>query len=205
MATYNLDLGNLVVTDVSVVSGENRTEEELHDSAVKGAKRLLLEVLKQPVVRKRGKNESATSVVQLPVPVMRLPREKAPPKPKALTPWEKFALKKGIALNRKRDPKQWNEARQEWVDRYGKRRRETDEKFDWIREVKSDYVAQEEGGDPFLDERRTKKARLEKAGKNMERNQRRAAREKDEVSHLDQAARSLATASNGKFSKTAKK
>lgn len=204
MASYQLDLGHLLISDISVISGEQRTEEELQHSAERGAKQLFREVLEQGTVRKRKGEESATTVTQLPVPVMRIPREKAPPKPKALTPWEKFALKKGIALNRKRDKRTWDEARQEWVDRYGKRHREVVEAKDWIREMKPDYVAKEDGGDPFLDERRTKKAKMEKQKANEEKNKKRAAREKAEMGHLDHAARNLATASNGKFAKKKK-
>ena len=206
MATYQVDVGHLVIADVSVVSGERRSEAELHDSATKGTRQLLIEVMKQPMLKRKGKaNEAVGEVVQLPAPVMRIPREKAPPKPKALTPWEKFALKKGIALNRKRDSKMWDEAKQEWIDRYGKRRRESERETDWLREVKDDYVAAEEGGDPFLDERRKKKTRLDKQKSNELKNKKRASYEKAELSHLDSVSRNLATASLGKFDKKAKK
>ena len=202
MSSYQLDLGHLVIGDVSVISGEKRTEAELLASAQRGAKQLFREVLDQSkTLKKRRGEESATSVTQLPVPVMRIPREKAPPKPKALTPWEKYAEKKGINLDRKKEKRTWDEAKSEWIDRYGKRHREHTDSKDWIKEMKQDYVAKEDGGDPFLDERRTKKAKADKMLENQKKTQNRAAREKTELGHLDAAARGLATASNGKFAK----
>lgn len=208
MAEYHLDVGLLAVTDAAVVSGPRRTEAELLEAATKGVKMVLNECLQLPKTIKKGKFEGAGEMVQLPIPATKLPREKAPPKVKPLTAWEKFAVKKGIALNRKKNNKVFDEERQIWKDRYGKRAREDKEKFDWLREVRPSYVAKEDGGDPFLDERREKKARLDKQSKNQEHNKRRSehvTRAREEVSHLTHVARHLSTASNGKFEKAAQK
>jgi regulator of ribosome biosynthesis len=208
MSEYHLDVGLLAVTEVSVVSGPRRTEEELLESATRGAKHLVSECIALPKTVKKGKFEGAAELVQLPQPVMKLPREKAPPKAKPLSAWEKFALKKGIALNRKKSNRMFDEERQEWRDKWGKRAREDERSHDWLREVKSNYVAAEDGGDPFLDERREKQARLGKQKKNEEHNRRRAElvqKTRDETAHLAAVARSLATASNGKFEKNAQR
>lgn len=208
MAEYHFDVGLLAVTDASVVSGPRRSEDELLAAATNGVRRLLSECVLLPKTIKKGKFEGAAELVQLPQPVTKLPREKAPPKPKPLTAWEKFALKKGIALKRSKTNKVWDEERQIWKDKWGKRAREDREKFDWLREVGPNYVAQEDGGDPFLDERRAKKARLDVQKKNEEHNKRRSEhilRAQEEVGHLSQISKSLATASNGKFEKATQK
>ncbi|KAG8344046.1 putative Ribosome biogenesis regulatory protein (RRS1) [Trypanosoma vivax] len=204
MNEYHMDVGLLCITNTSLISGPRRDEEDLHQSATQAMQVLLNECRELPVTKKRGKFDASTTLVQLPQPVMRLPREKAPPRPKPLTAWEKFALKKGIALNRKKSNRIFDESRQEWKDKWGKRAREDREKHDWLREVGPNYMPKEEGGDPFLDDRRAKKERLEKQKKKEEHNKRRSeyiARAQEEVKHLTAAAKHLATASNGKFDK----
>ncbi|KAL7696827.1 Ribosome biogenesis regulatory protein (RRS1) [Lotmaria passim] len=202
MSEYQLDAGLLTVTNVSTVSGPMRREEDLMDSCTNALKALLGEFVDMPTEVKKSKYESATTLVQLPQPAMQLPREKAPPKPKPLTAWQKFALKKGIDIHRKKSNRVFDEERQEWKDKWGKRAREDRDKYDWLREVKPGYMPAEEGGDPFLDDRRAKQARLEKQKKKEEHNKRRSEhlmQAQEEVKHLSAAARNLATASNGKF------
>lgn len=202
MAQYQLDVGLLSITDESLVSGPMRSEEDMRETCEKSLKVLLGECVDLPTSFKKGKFDESAYLVQLPQPVMQLPREKAPPKPKPLTAWEKFAQKKGIDIHRKKDRKVFDEDRQEWKDRWGKRAREEKEKYDWLREVKPGYVANEPGGDPFLDEKRQKQEERQKIAKKEEHNKRRAAhliRAEEEVKHLQAAASHLATASNGKF------
>lgn len=59
-------------------------------------------------------------VVSLPEPAFRLPREKQIPRERALTKWEQFAKEKGIQKKKKRDRLVWDEAKQEFVPRFGK-------------------------------------------------------------------------------------
>ncbi|ESL06783.1 ribosome biogenesis regulatory protein (RRS1) [Trypanosoma rangeli SC58] len=208
MNEHQLDTGMLCITNVSLISGSQRAEEDLHASATQAVKVLLDECQELPTKTKRGKFDASTTLVQLPQPVLRLPREKAPPKPKPLTAWEKFALKKGIALKRKKVNRVFDEEQQVWKDKWGKRAREDREKHDWLREVGPNYVAQEEGGDPFLDDRRAKKARLEKQKTKEEHNKRRSehiTRAQEEAKHLSAVTKHLTTASNGKFDKIASK
>ncbi|CAD2218244.1 regulator of ribosome biosynthesis [Angomonas deanei] len=207
MSEYHVDAGLLSVTNASIVSGPMRREEDLMESCESALKVLLGEFVQLPTVVKKGKFDGAITLVQLPQPVMQLPREKAPPKPKPLTAWQKFALKKGIDIHRKKENKVFDEERQVWKDKWGKRAREDRDKYDWLREVKPSYVPQEEGGDPFLDERREKKERLDKQKKKEEHNKRRAeliSQSQDEVKHLQSVSRNLTTASNGKFEKNTK-
>ncbi|XQJ28915.1 ribosome biogenesis regulatory protein (RRS1), putative [Leishmania guyanensis] len=207
MSEYQLDVGLLTVTDVSTVSGPMRREEDLISSCTNALKALLGEFVHLPTEVKKTKYESATTLVQLPQPVMQLPREKALPKPKPLTAWQKFAVKKGIDIHRKKSNRVFDEDRQEWKDKWGKRAREDRDKYDWLREVKSGYMPAEDGGDPFLDDLRTKHARLEKQKKKEEHNKRRSVhlmQAQEEVKHLSAASRNLSTASNGKFEKVKK-
>ena len=205
-ASYLVDPGLLCITETSYVSGEQRTEEELLARATRAAKQLFGEVLALPKKVKAGKEDGHFDVVELPIPLLRLPREKAPPKEKPMTAWEKFALKKGIALNRKKNNKEWNEARQEWMDKWGKRARDHEKKTDWVREVSKNYVPGEAGSDPFLDERRAKKEKIDKAKKNQDRNEKRAAttaQAQAESNRIDRTVGKIVTASMGKFDKNA--
>ncbi|CCW67972.1 unnamed protein product [Phytomonas sp. Hart1] len=202
MSEFEVDVGLLTITDTLVVSGPMRREEHLMESCKKALKILLGEFETLPVVSKKSKFGGVVKLVELPQTVMRLPREKAPPKPKPLTAWQKFALKKGIDIHRKVPNRVFDEDKQKWKDKWGKRAREDKEKHDWLREVKPGYMPSEEGGDPFLDDRRAKQTRLETQKKKEEHNKRRSeliANAQKEVKHLEAAARHLTTASNNKF------
>jgi regulator of ribosome biosynthesis len=202
-SSYQVDPGNLSISETSFVSGPQRDEDELAEEATKAVRLLFGELLALPTqLKKYDPNEAAVEVHQLPQPVLRLPREKAPPKEKPLTAWQKFALKKGIALSRKKGNKEWDEARQEWRDRWGKRAREQDDAADWLREVKPGHVAEEEGGDPFLEARREKQSALKLQQKKAERNRRREdalASSSAQLKELDRTMRTVTTASMGKF------
>lgn len=207
-AAYQVDPGNVCITETSLVSGEQRSEDDLLASATRAAKALFAELLKLPKKTKAGRNGGQFDVVELPVPLDRRPREKAAPKEKPMTAWEKYALKKGIKLNRKKNNKEWNDARQEWQDKWGKRARDRERQSDWIREVPANYVAKEDGGDPFLDDKREKKVKLSRDKKNAERNQRRTealAKARAEADSIDRTVSRLATASMGKFDKSSGK
>lgn len=202
MSQYQLDVGLLTVTDESIVSGPRRSEEELTETCKKALKVMLGEMVGLPTSFQKGKFDETGYLVSLPQPVMMLPREKAPPKPKPLTAWDKFAKKKGIDTHAKKDRRVFDEDRQEWKDRWGKRAREEKEKYDWLREMKPGYVAQEAGGDPFLDEKRSKQKTKEKIAKKEAHNKRRGeylSRVESEVKHLQKVSSQLNTASMGKF------
>lgn len=75
-------------------------------------------------------------MISLPLPVLRLPREKHIPKIKPKTKWEQFADTKGIK-NRKRSRMVYDEINEEWRPRYGYKRVQTAED-DWVLEHKGD-------------------------------------------------------------------
>jgi regulator of ribosome biosynthesis len=56
------------------------------------------------------------------------------PKPKPPTKWERFAAAKGIQKT-KRDRREWDEERQEWVNRWGWKGKNKDKEEQWIHEV----------------------------------------------------------------------
>lgn len=73
-------------------------------------------------------------LAKLPPPTTQIPRAKPLPKPKAPTKWERFAAAKGIQ-HKKRDRKEWDEERQEWVNRWGRDGKNKQKEEQWITEV----------------------------------------------------------------------
>lgn len=75
-------------------------------------------------------------LAQLPPPTTQLPRSKPLPKPKPPTKWEQFARAKGIGNNKgKRDRKEWDEEKQEWVNRWGWKGKNKELEKQWAVEV----------------------------------------------------------------------
>lgn len=74
--------------------------------------------------------------MSLPPPTFPLPREKPLPKPKAPTKWELFAKKKGIRPKREGTGKMvYDEAKGEWVPKWGYKGKNKEEEQEWIVEV----------------------------------------------------------------------
>lgn len=72
----------------------------------------------------------------LPPPTFPLPREKPLPKPKEETKWEKFAKKKGIKEAKRGAGKtEYDEAKGEWVPKWGYKGRNKEGEGEWIVEV----------------------------------------------------------------------
>ena len=63
-----------------------------------------------------------------------LPRAKPLPKPKPPTKWEQFAKARGIQKTKK-DKKVWDEEKQDWVDRWGRKGKNKEKEEQWITEV----------------------------------------------------------------------
>ncbi|CAE6492081.1 unnamed protein product [Rhizoctonia solani] len=105
-------------------------------------------------------------IATLPPPTTTLPRTKPLPKPKPPTKWERFAAAKGIQKT-KRDRREWDEERQEWVNRWGWKGKNKDKEEQWIHEVPdnapNDY-------DPAMEARKERKVRVVKNEKQKERN-----------------------------------
>lgn len=84
-------------------------------------------------------------LLTLPQPTTSLPREKPLPPEKQATKWEKFAAKKGIKDKKRGEGKMvYDEAKGEWVPKWGYKGRNKDGEGDWIVEV--DEKKEKEGG-----------------------------------------------------------
>jgi hypothetical protein len=110
------DVGNLTVVQPSL-------QEEpgvLQDSAdaIKSIASRLTQCLINRVFSLPSTPLPGGKLVQLPEPLMRLPRGKPIPKPKPLTKWEKFAKEKGI-VKKKRSKLAFDEATQDWKRIHG--------------------------------------------------------------------------------------
>lgn len=65
-----------------------------------------------------------------------LPREKPVPKPKPPTKWERFAKEKGIS-HKTKETKVWDDAKQDWVRRWGRDGKNKEGENVWLTEVKA--------------------------------------------------------------------
>ncbi|ORY26967.1 ribosome biogenesis regulatory protein-domain-containing protein [Naematelia encephala] len=149
-------------------------------------------------------------VIRPPVPSTILPREKPLPKPKEPTKWERFAQAKGIS-HKKRDKKEWDEERQEWVARWGRDGKNKQKEEEWATPVKAGMEADQ---DPAATARAERKARTAKNEKQHRSNLAQAAASSSASSRRTaQQARAAdlersmlvsksATASMGKFDKS---
>lgn len=112
-------------------------------------------------------------LLSLPATTTPLPREKPLPAEKKETKWEKFAKKKGIKDSKRGDGKLvYDEAKGEWVPKWGYKGRNKDGEGEWIVEVdeKKEKAAQAKGdGSTIRGEGR--RQRVEKVRRN-ERKQR---------------------------------
>ncbi|KNH06236.1 ribosome biogenesis regulatory protein (RRS1) [Perkinsela sp. CCAP 1560/4] len=114
------------------------------------------------------------TILTLPDPIAQLPREKPMPrKSKFETSWERFTKQKGIRKHGKQLNKEWDENTKDWKDKWGKRAREHERRYDWIREVGTTYKPASDGGDPFLDTKRERKERKKDIAKKVSKNERR--------------------------------
>lgn len=104
-------------------------EGYLQSTARDGAQTLIAALFSLPTT-----SSDDGPVAQLPPPTTLLPRAKPLPKPKPLTKWEQFAKAKGIS-HKKRDKKEWDEEKQDWVDRWGWKGANKKTETQWLTEV----------------------------------------------------------------------
>jgi len=96
-------------------------------------------------------------LVELPKPTTILPREKAIPKPKPLTKWEKFRLERGLPARKKRSRMVYDSITDDWVPRWGPgSKKKIEEQSQWVMNDKGD------GMNPFTKARQDKKLIMEK-------------------------------------------
>ncbi|ELU45633.1 RRS1 domain-containing protein [Rhizoctonia solani AG-1 IA] len=187
-----IDIGLLSALDTNPIDTEAyNTDLESHLQAVArdGAQVILGALFGLPT-----QPSDDGPIATLPPPTTALPRAKPLPKPKPPTKWERFAAAKGIQKT-KRDRREWDEERQEWVNRWGWKGKNKDQEEQWIHEVPDNA-------------RKERKARVTKNEKQRERNLNVAAvssqREREETkSKLNRtlAVTRTSTASMGRFDK----
>ncbi|KAJ3551884.1 hypothetical protein NM688_g4452 [Phlebia brevispora] len=154
-----IDTGFLTVTDLNPVDAESYSadlEDYLMSTARDGVQTLLASLFDLPTTPSED-----GPVAQLPPPTTQLPRAKPLPKPKPLTKWEKFANAKGIQKKRK-DKKEWDEERQEWVDRWGWKGANKKEETQWLTEVPANADADFDPSKAVRDARKERVAKNEK-------------------------------------------
>mmetsp|Transcript_8467 Transcript_8467/g.12804 ORF Transcript_8467/g.12804 Transcript_8467/m.12804 type:complete len:240 (-) Transcript_8467:14-733(-) len=175
--SVRVDAGNLAVYDTGniltpseVKLGGNLFE---HTSKVVPAIEKYVRHLIDALRSCQQENTDSGTVLTLPAPKTLLPREKPmPSKSKFETSWEKFRKKKGIRNHGRQLNKEYDEDTKEWKDKWGKRAREHERRYDWIREVGENYAPNADGGDPFLDSKNERAARKRKIAKKVSKNER---------------------------------
>ena len=124
-STSNIDLGNLLISDYSKFSQEN--SNELTESQIQQHTKsnlinfftLLFSELKASQQENGIDYSISLNELNLPKPILILPRALAIPKPKPLTKWEKFKIEKNIT-QRKRSRMVYSEIAGDFVPRWGK-------------------------------------------------------------------------------------
>ncbi|KAH6914746.1 ribosome biogenesis regulatory protein-domain-containing protein [Coprinopsis sp. MPI-PUGE-AT-0042] len=194
------DAGHLLVTDLNIIDEESyaeNLEEHLQSLARDGVQVLIGKLFSLPTT-----SSDEGPLAQLPPQEYLLPRQKPLPKPKPQTKWEKFAAAKGIS-HKKRDRKEWDEEKQDWVNRWGRDGKNKQLEEQWLTEVKRNADADH---NPQLEARKERKERVAKNEKQRLGNLARAAGTPSQASRKEDIDRTLATsrsstASMGKFDK----
>lgn len=140
------DLGNLATFDPNPLDNGklahvNEKEKYLTSVTRDNVQLLINQILSLPVKTTTDTHGSSTgqdstmTLIQLPEPLTVLPREKAIPKEKPLTKWQKFAIQKGIKSKTKDGKMVYNEATGEWVPKWGYKGKNKDIDNQWLVEV----------------------------------------------------------------------
>jgi len=168
-STSNIDLGNLLISDYSKFSLEN--SNELTESQIQQHTKsnlinfytLLFSELKSSQQENGIDYSISLNELNLPKPILILPRALAIPKPKPLTKWEKFKIEKNIT-QRKRSRMVYSEIAGDFVPRWGKNSIKKIEKYtNWALEDKN-------GQNQFDVLNNEKKLKIEKQKKREARN-----------------------------------
>lgn len=162
---YTFDLGHMLVTDPNPLPTltASTKEDTLQQTARGCAQALINQLLTNcPITRA----DDGALQLTLPTPETQLPREKHVPKEQEKTKWEKFAEKKGIKSKGKDGKMRFDEAKGDWVAKYGYKPGSGKDAGpgEWLEEIdeKAERKAKEgkEGGGK---ERREKKMKTRKA------------------------------------------
>ncbi|KAL6221220.1 hypothetical protein ACLB2K_008972 [Fragaria x ananassa] len=183
---FQIDLGNLMAVDLhhQFPSNPSSREDLVKECIAKGTE--LVQAIANNLFNLPSTEDIEGTLVKLPAPTTRLPREKHIPKPKPPTKWEVFAQKKGIK-NRKKDKIAYDEPSETWKRRYGYDRANDEDDVPIIEAKMTDVP----GEDPFAKRREAKKNRVEKQDKNRLQNLKQAAKVGALPSHVQLAATRL--------------
>lgn len=140
------DLGNLATFDPNPLDAEKlqdpkQKEEHLASVTRDNLQLLINQILSLPIKSTTETHGSSTgqdstmTLIHLPEPTTALPREKAIPKAKPQTKWEKFAAIKGIKAKAKEGKMVYDEANGEWVPKWGYKGKNKELDNQWLVEV----------------------------------------------------------------------
>lgn len=137
----DLDIGNLYASDSMPLDPVELAKNQ--SQYISALVRDGVQVLFNAIWNLPTKVVDEAVVATLPPPTLHLPREKPVPKPKPLTRWQKFALKKGIT-HKKKDRKTWDELTQKFVPRHGIEKKTLENDKNWLIELPTQ-------ANPFVD------------------------------------------------------
>lgn len=170
---YTFDLGNLLCSDANPVAVDSALDEDTLRAAARDcAQALINQVLSTCAVNKSSDGTSMT--VTLPAPTTPLPREKSVPAAKPMTRWQEFARKKGIAPKRREGKLVYDEAKGDWLPKYGYKGKNKDGEGDWLVEVDAKKEkATGEPGDARKEKRMERVERIRRQDRRERANERR--------------------------------
>lgn len=167
----NYDLFNLTASHYHplVWKKDSKKEEVLLEETQRAAQYLYNKLRALPT-----EMSETGPVTILPSEVLSLPRFKKIPEPKPETKWEKFAREKGIKKSKK-DRMLYDEVTGEFAPRFGYKRTKNGLQEQAIVEIKP---GDDPYADPWAEDRKQKKARVDKNEKQQQKNQMRAVKAK---------------------------
>ncbi|XP_037550384.1 ribosome biogenesis regulatory protein homolog [Nematolebias whitei] len=160
----DFDVGNLLACDKNRIESRDFRGQKKEDF-LRGLARDNTQLLINEIWKLQTERVDEVIVAKLPEPTTRLPREKAPPKPRPPTKWEQFAKLKGIQKKKKTNLV-WDETAKEWRRRWGYKRAKDNTK-EWLIEVPETADPNE---DQFSKRVKAKKERVAKNELNRLRN-----------------------------------
>ncbi|KAF2671534.1 ribosomal biogenesis regulatory protein [Microthyrium microscopicum] len=167
---YTFDLGHLLLHDANPIPADPTTETLLAEGR-DCAQALINQLLTTCPVTSTPEGV----YLGLPDPQMPLPREKAIPKEKEPTRWEKFATKRGIKAKKRDGNKVYDEATGEWVAKWGYKGKNKAGENDWLVEVDADKEKRTgEAGDVRKEKRAERVERLKRQERRERTNDKRA-------------------------------
>ncbi|ODQ45464.1 hypothetical protein PICMEDRAFT_17933 [Pichia membranifaciens NRRL Y-2026] len=133
------DLGLLCVNDPQPLEHTKLTDATKREAYLKETTRDNVQLLVNQILSLPLQKKDSITLVELPGPIFKLPREKSIPKPREPTRWEKFASKKGIQKKGKQAKLVYDEDTKEWVNKWGYKGAN--------KKVDNQWLVEAEGGD----------------------------------------------------------